>query len=752
MTVLQRLARIVQSAAEADSPAVQVRHIVDGIHREMGVDVCSLFLTNDRDELALVASHGLGDAAVGRAALPHGVGLVGLVATSRHPVNLVDPAEHPAFHYVPGSKEERFRSFCAVPLERWGEVLGVLTVQRLAPVQLTKEEQAFLVTLGAQLALVVSNWKDWQATDSSRSRVISGVRGARGVGQGLIHLCEDVDLFAVPDGASTDRQREIDVWRELLAQVRADVAREQALLDVALSDEVRGIFDAYLMLLADPTLSTGVEQRIRGGQDLPSALRSVVQGVSDVFLEMDDPYLRARHEDIRHLGNRLYASWRKTDGHPVDLESEDPIVLVGAQVTVSDIARVPRDRLAGVACFQGSAFSHTAVLCNALGVPAVLGLGELRGLREGDMAIVDGHGGQLIVNPDPGVVQEYQTLSVTESAFAGELARLREQPATTLDGLRINLLANSGLTADLSPGVAAGAEGLGLYRTEIPFMVSETFPSEEEQLNLYRTVLEAYGDKPVTMRILDIGADKPLPYFPIAEENPVLGWRGIRFCLDNTSLLVTQLRAMLRAAEGRDNLQVLVPMVSAAWELREFHQVLDIVVAQLREENLAAKRPAVGIMVEVPAAISQLGKWRDWIDFISIGSNDLSQYLLAVDRNNPRVAESYDHLHPAVLVEIERVVRLAAELGLPVSLCGEMASDPNAVLLLVGLGIPTLSMSAAQLPRVKWLIRALRAADMRALCASAMQLDEAAEVRQLTTDYLISLNYPGISGPAKATP
>ena len=750
MTVLQRLTRIVQAAAEADSPASQVRHIVDGIHREMAVDVCSLFLTNDRDELALVASHGLGDAAVGRAALPQGVGLVGLVATSRHPVNLVDPAEHPAFHYVPGSKEERFRSFCAVPLERWGEVLGVLTVQRLAPLQLTEEEQAFLVTVAAQLALVVANWKDWQATGGSRSRVLTGVRGARGVGRGLVHLCEDVDLFAVPDGASTDRQHEIAVWRDLLAQVRGDVAREQMLLDTALSDEVRGIFDAYLMLLADPTLSAGVEQRIRGGQDLPSALRTVVQGVSDVFLAMDDPYLRARHEDIRHLGNRLYGAWRKADGHPVDLESEDPIVLVGTQVTVSDIARVPRERLAGVACFQGSAFSHTAVLCNALGVPAVLGLGELRGLREGDVAIVDGHGGQLIVNPDDTVVQEYQALSFNDSAFADELAQLREQPAVTLDGLRINLYANSGLTADLSPGLAAGAEGIGLYRTEIPFMVSETFPSEDEQLNLYRAVLAAYSDKSVTMRILDIGADKPLPYFPIAEENPVLGWRGIRFCLDNTSLLVTQLRAMLRAAGGYPGLQVMLPMVSAAWELREFHRVLDIVLEQLREEGVFTARPAVGIMVEVPAAISQLPKWRKWIDFISIGSNDLSQYLLAVDRNNPRVAESYDHLHPAVLVEIERVVRLAAELGLPVSLCGEMASDPNAVLLLVGLGIPTLSMSAAQLPRVKWLIRALHAADMQALWSQAIKLDEAAEVRQLTTDYLLSLNYPGISRPAKA--
>jgi phosphotransferase system enzyme I (PtsI)/phosphotransferase system enzyme I (PtsP) len=255
--------------------------------------------------------------------------------------------------------------------------------------------------------------------------------------------------------------------------------------------------------------------------------------------------------------------------------------------------------------------------------------------------------------------------------------------------------------------------------------------------------MEAYRDKPVYMRILDVGADKPLPYFPIQEGNPVLGWRGIRFCLDNTSLLMTQLRAMLLAASGIGNLRILLPMVSAERELRRFHAILGDAIAQLRDEGHGVMDPEVGIMVEVPAAISQLPKWRRLIDFVSVGSNDLTQYVLAVDRNNPRVSSAYDHLHPAVLNEIVRIVDVACELGLPVSVCGEMASDPEAVVLLLGMGIRTLSLSAAQLPRIKWLIRAIETADAEALRDRALQLADSSDIRALMRNFLDSIELPG---------
>jgi phosphotransferase system enzyme I (PtsI)/phosphotransferase system enzyme I (PtsP) len=740
VNVILELTRIVQAAGEAETPAEQVRYIVDAIQGAMAIDVCSLYLRNELDEMVLVASHGLAATAVGNAKLAAGVGLVGLVSETRHPVNLAEAASSPAFAHLEGTREEQYRSFCGVPLVRAGSVIGVLVVQSRQARKLSEEEEAFLVTLASQLALVVANWSDWQTFSTGSTRAITGIRGAPGIALGAAHLCEDVDLFTVGDNACADVETALEDWQRLVTAVQEDVQRERAALAGELSRDVTAIFDAVYLLLADPALVSGVEREIRAGHDLPSALKSVIQHYAELFQAMEDPYLRARHEDIRQLGNKLYNAWRNLHGGEAKVLASGPIVLVGGQVSVSDIAAVPLEHLAGIVCFQGSALSHTAVLANALGVPAVMGVGELKGVFDGELIVVDGNQGEVMLEPGAALLAEYERLADLEKQLRGRLQHLRDEPATTRDGVRINLHVNSGLLADLSPGLANGAEGLGLYRTEIPFMVSETFPSEEEQLHIYRQVLQAYRDKPVYMRVLDVGSDKPLPYFPLREDNPALGWRGIRFCLDNSSLLMTQLRAMLRAASGSSELRILLPMVSARTELVAFHGILDDALAQLAGEGVNVQRPPVGIMVEVPAAISQLPRWRDQIDFVSIGSNDLSQYLLAVDRNNPRVSSSYDQLHPAVLSEIARTVDLAAELKLPLSLCGEMSSDPAAVVLLVGMGIRTLSMSAARVPSVKWLLQNIDTASARRLLGDAMALGDTAAIRASVDSYLQTLD------------
>jgi phosphotransferase system enzyme I (PtsI)/phosphotransferase system enzyme I (PtsP) len=748
MDLILELPRIVQAAAEAGSPAEQVEHLVDAIHRDMDVDVCSLYLANDEGEMVLVASHGLAVGAVGQTRLPHGRGLIGLVARSRHPLNIIEPSEHPDFVLFRDIGEEKFHSFCAVPLIRAGKTVGVLAVQCLQPRLLSSQEEAFLVTLGAQLALVVTNWQDWQGADPTLPRIFSGLRGAPGIGIGLTHLCDDSDLLSVVEAPSHDKQRDVENWRALLERVRGDVTREQQTLGSDLSGEVAAIFDAYLMLLADPALVAGVERAIEGGRDLPSALRSVILHYSELFKAMDDPYLRARHEDIRHLGNRLYSAWRGDRSQVAPVEGSRPLVLIGSEVSVSDIASLPRKRVAGIVSLKGSTMSHAAILANALGIPAVMGIGSGHTIDQGEPVIVDANLGQVLLNPAPAVTREYRRLAAEERAVRGRLAGLRDEPAVTLDGERVLLLVNSGLLADLSPGLEAGAEGIGLYRTEIPFMVREGFPTEEEQLHIYSQVLDAYNDKPVYMRILDIGGDKPLPYFPISEENPALGWRGIRFCLDNSSLLMTQVRAMLRADPTGHRLRILLPMVSALDELSRFRELLDDALEQLRQEGVAVERPAVGVMIEVPAAITMLAQWRQQLDFISVGSNDLSQYLLAVDRNNPRVAAAYDHLNPAVVLEVERIAQCANSLSLPMSVCGEMSSDPAAAILLIGMGVRTLSMSAAQLPRIKWLVQHLDTTKARALLDEVRSLHDANAVRSRLHGFLVEIDYPAL--PSKA--
>lgn len=736
--VILALTRIVQDVALVESPTDQVTLIVDSISQVIGVDVCSLYRINQDNEMVLLASHGLDS--IENVKLPAGKGLVGLVAQSRHAINIADAASHPDYFYIEQTHEEQFRSFCGVPLVHFGDVIGVLVVQSKQAQPLSDENEAFLVTLASQLALIVANIPNTGKPASSINLRSEGIKGAPGIGIGTAQLCDSGNLNDVPDQACDDPVAEIKQWHDLLASVKRDIKAEQAALGSELSDSVSGIFDAYQMLLSDQALIDRVEAEINAGHWLPSALRFSISYFSELFRAMEDPYLKARHEDIQHLGNKLFNAWQ--GDHPNQLEClpPGPIILVGTQVSVSDIAAVPTSQLAGIVCFEGARLSHTAIVANAIGIPTVMGVGILKGLQSGEQLIVDGNEGQVITHPSKAVLAEFKQLVSKEQSFLHQLDSLRDQPAITKDGTRVRLMTNTGLLADISPGLKSGAEGIGLYRTEIPFIVRDSFPTEEEQVQVYRKVFAAYQSKPVYMRTLDIGGDKQLPYFPImSEENPALGWRGIRFTLDNIQLLMTQVRAMIRAADGKSNLHILLPMVSSTNELDVFTQLLDDACNQLQSEGFTLDRPKVGIMVEVPAAISQLPFWRNKIDFVSIGSNDLSQYLLAMDRNNAQVAGAYDHVHPAVLHEIYRIVTIANQHSLSLSLCGEMASDPVAVMLLLGMGIRSLSMSSATLPRIKWLIRSLTTAEAKTFLEQALSIDNVETIRQLGNETLCSL-------------
>ena len=726
--VIHQLARIVQTVALAEQPIDQVNLVVESISTGMAVDVCSLYLANSRGEMLLLASHGLAADAVRSVRIPPGKGLVGLVATSRHPVNLADAESHPAFYYIAETREERFHGFCGVPLVHTGKVIGVLVVQGRESRQFSEEEQGFLVTLAAHLALLLANSPLARDDINQGNSRISGISGAPGIGIGFSRLCDHGELYAVANAPCEDVAEALREWHDLLAAVRHEIEQEQQAITADLSDSVAGIFSAYTMLLADPVFLGHVEKGIIEGNWLPGAIRQAIQHFAELFRAMDDPYLQARHEDIHHIGNKLYNSWRGKRAPAIP--ADERIVLVGAQISVSEIAAVPTGMLEAIVCFEGSSLSHTAVLANALGVPAVMGTGVIRNLADHCLLIVDGNSGQVMLNPGESLLAEYRKLEDDQRFLVKQLEQIRELPAVTTDGAEVTLYTNTGLLADISPGLLNGAQGVGLYRTEIPFMIRSSFPSEEEQVEVYRQVLTAYQGKPVHMRTLDIGGDKQLPYFPVEnEENPALGWRGIRFTLDNSQLLMTQVRAMIRATEGLDNLRILLPMVSSSGELDDFRSLLDDAIAQLRSEGRDVKRPALGVMIEVPAAISQIPFWADKIDFISIGSNDLSQYLLALDRNNPRVAARYDHVHPAVLLEIQRILQTTAEYGIPVSLCGEMASDPVAVALLIGLGLRTLSMSATKIPRIKWLIRSIQLSTAQQLSADALKCEYPADIR-----------------------
>ena len=734
---LFELSKILQVASRAESTSAQADVIVDAIANSLSVDICSLYLAEPAGDMLLVANYGLPREAVANVKIPEGKGLVGLTAKNLHAVNIADANSHPASYIIPGIDDGDLQSFCGVPLVRSGNVTGVLVVQSTIRRQFNAEDEAFLVTLAAQLASI--NLELPGSAAAVKFRRHSGIKGAPGVAigsaftVGLDESCQysEVDLGSVD--ANLER------WRQLLTETGQAIREDQDKFRNTINEDTSAIFDAYQMLIADPGFIRSVENEIRKGSGLVSSIKHAVEHFSALFKAMEDPYLRSRHEDIRHIGRKLILTLKNT-AELKNGELDGPVVLVGPHVSVSDIAAVIEGRLVGIISGDGSSLSHAAVLANALGIPAVMGISDSRLVNDGEVIIVDGNRGEYITRPTKRMLREYRDLIDQQSEEHEQLAQLRDLPAVTADGEHIHLYANTGLLADITPGLQNGAEGVGLYRTEIPFMLHETFPSEDEQVAIYEQIIGAYHPKPVYMRVLDIGSDKQLPYYPISgEENPAMGWRGIRFALDNSSLLMSQLRAMLRASVGRDNLHILIPMVSDHDELVGFHRLLGEACEQISQEVGGVTKPKVGVMVEVPVAISQIARWKEMIDFVSIGSNDLSQYLLALDRNNARVATRFDAVHPGVICEINRIVKKARKHKLPVCLCGEIASDQLAVVLLLGMGIRMLSMSAVKIPHIKSLIRQLSIKDCEEILQTALESRSSATIRQSVLGYMEQL-------------
>jgi phosphotransferase system, enzyme I, PtsP len=725
--VMQQLTRIVQSAALLQSASEQVSVIVDAISDALDVDVCTLYRKQGDGSMSLIATHGL--LTRHPVKIPEGQGLVGRIANLRHSINLVNPEQHPDYYFVPQSSEDQFHSFYGVPLFLRGDIVGVLVVQRRRAQALDSDQEAFLTTLAMHLALLVNSLPEEDVSINAGNVVKKGIRGAQGIAIGNVSCIGDSGLSAAPEDSCESYDVEWARWLVLRKRVVQELEQERCIVRDTLGESLAAVIDAYQMLLDDPNFSSRIDTEILSGKSLPWALKRTVKYFSDQFLAMDDLYLKARHEDIQQLGDKLYQSL-VGGAEKVDLaDSSTGIVLIGRQIGISDIVGLSAEQLSGIVCFEGAALSHVAVFANALGIPAVMGVGELN-LSDGDEVIVDGDSAKVILWPEGELLKQYQQISRDQRLLDRSLAANVSLASDTLDGVSIDLFANAGLQADMRPGLRNGAQGVGLYRTEIPFMIRHSLPTEDEQTAVYRELVDVYQGKPVYIRTLDIGADKPLPYLPhVREENPVLGLRGVRFTLDNAQLMVTQFRAIMRAAEGSANVNVILPMIGSTQELDQSIYLLNEAYEELVEEGYKVCKPKLGVMLEIPAVISLMPFWRDKLDFVSVGTNDLSQYLLALDRNNPQVAKLYDSLHPSVLHELHRAVRIAKEMKLPLSVCGEMASDPVAVLLLLGMGVRRLSISSSKIPLIKHLVRSISISDAEVALQEALGLDNAADIR-----------------------
>jgi phosphotransferase system enzyme I (PtsP) len=735
--VLERLRSIVQKVNAARDLQSALDIIVHKVRLALDAQVCSVFLLDkDINAHVLMASDGLKKESVGHVSLKAGEGLVGLVAKHAEPINLQDASLHPGFHYLKDTGEENYHSFLGVPIIHHRSVLGVLVVQHEERRRFDESEEAFLITLSAQLSGVIAHAEATGAAEGvspsghkTSDTVFPGVSGSSGAAVGeVVVVFPHADLSQIPQRRTRDIEGEIEFLNSCLELVRQDMRSLHAKLSGQVAKEELQLFDVYVRMLDDAALGNEIVDRIRMGYWAQGSLAYVANEHVRAFEEMDDPYLSERAIDIKDLCARIL--FYLQEKVIVETEYADNTILVSEEITPSMLAEVPESKLKGLISVKGSGNSHVAILARTMGIPTVMGALDLPYTQlHGKEIIIDGYKGEVITNPSDQIRTRFLETIQEQDQLDKGLEDLKDLPCETADHHTVHLWVNTGLMTDVIRSLDQGAEGIGLFRTEVPFLLAERFPSEEEQYQIYREQLEAFAPKLVTMRTLDIGGDKSLPYFPIEEANPFLGWRGIRVTLDHPEIFTAQIHAMLRASVGLDNLQIMLPMVSNINEVTSALKLIKKEYRELIQKGVKVKFPPVGVMIELPAAVYQTRALAKLVDFISVGSNDLTQYLLAVDRNNPRVANLYSAFHPAVLNALQQVVIAAQAEGKHVSICGEMAGDPGAAILLMAMGYDVLSMNAASLLKVKSVLRSITLEVAEELLLNVMQLDDAQMVR-----------------------
>ena len=744
--MLSQLRDIVEQVSKVEDVYLALDTFVKQICEAMGTDCCTVYLANEEQQrLELMATQGLkfkGD----KIHIGFDEGLVGLVKRSAEPLNIAEASKHPNFKYFKELGEEVYNSFLGTPIIHRKQVLGVLVVQQKKPRLFSEMEVSFLVTLAAQLAVIVTHAQTQGQWLLSKQRAVSGIAASSGVAIGEFWWDDtQPQLSEVYPASTLDIQREQEWLTLAIESALADFRKMRKKLDSEIHKEALAIFDLFTHLLNDPMLRKDLKDQVQKGDRADWALRQVVEAYSNRFARMSDVYLRERAQDIRELGQRLLYFLYNTEHDQQNIEK--PIILLVRELTASLLATLPKDKLLAVVSLEGAANSHAAILSRALGIPAIVGvklnLKELNGKR----GIVDGYSGKLFITPNRQVLREYKALANEERELANMVNETVSEPAFTQDGQRIELLLNAGLAGETSVAVNQGVDGIGLYRTEISFLMQHRFPSEEEQIQLYKTILSAYPDKRVVMRTLDVGGDKPLPYLPIEEDNPFLGWRGIRFTLDHPDIFLIQLRSMLKAGAEYQNLAIMLPMISNSKELDD---ALSLIQQAYQDAALVDPRvvmPPVGIMLEVPSMLYLLPRIASKIDFVSVGTNDLTQYLLAVDRNNTRVSDVYDSMHPSVIMALNQIKQICHDNGIPACVCGELAGDPMGALLLAGLGFTSLSMNTSNVAKIKYLLRNSDLNDLKKLAQQALLHSYGKDIYNMM---LAHFNEKGFSGFVRA--
>ena len=743
--------------------------IVATVADRMQTEVCSIYiLDRDKKRLTLRATMGLDPESVGKVSMGTGEGLTGLVIERMKPVMVADTLAHPRYKYFPETHEEHFHSFLGVPLIERKMPIGVLVVQTSRRREFSRDETRLLTTISGQAASIIvqarlaeslrskererkflqkqmneamrklRSYEGYRRDKAAKSRQhwrgrLNGLAASPGFGRGKAFVLEPrMDLSAIKKKKARNPEREMERFRAAVERGIEQIYVVKNRMQQLISKEESAIFDVYRLILEDPAIIHQIESQIL---DEGYIAEYAVKVVFDLYLQsianIDDSYLRERVTDVRDAAQRLLENLSGMPGQQYDIPAD--AVLIAEDLSPADLSTLEGDKFRGIALATGGVTSHASILAKSFEIPTVVAIeGLLESVHRGDMVIVDGNAGSVHVNPSPEVIREYDRLDRDYAELNRELGELKNLPAETTDGHRVSLYANIGLLSDVAFAQLHGAQGIGLYRTEIPFLSHRDFPSEEEQFSLYSRVVEGMAGKPVTIRTLDIGADKYPSYMrsAAAEPNPFLGWRSIRISLEVEEIFKNQLRAILRAGDlGR--VRMLIPMISSLEEIQKVKEILAEAKSELEREGTPYDRQMeLGIMVEVPAAVQLAERFLREVDFLSIGTNDLIQYILAVDRSNRKVASLYEPLHPAVLAALRSTIEAGKREGKRIAMCGEMAGDPVCALLLLGMGLEEFSMGSLYIPVIKKAIRSTSYQGAKAAAEIVLKMDALGEIKR----------------------
>jgi len=710
------LRRLRDIMAGSGSPQERLDRIVRIVAAEMVAEVCSAYVMRAGEVLELFATEGLRPEAVHRTRLRVGEGLVGVIAATARPLALADAQSHPDFAYRPETGEEIYHSLMGVPILRGNRVLGVLVVQNRSLRHYTEDEIEVLQTIAMVVAELAATGELVNPLEIAQSQVgglsplrLVGIRLNAGMAIGPAVLHEP--RLLIRQVVAEDVEGELKRLRHGVAAMRNAIDELVATSRGLGSGEHRDVLEAYRMFAADRGWITRIADAIRSGLSAEAAVQKVRDETRTRMMQVSDSYLRERLLDLEDLANRLqqHLSGRPPSAASADLPEE--FILVARAMGPAELMDYAHRRIVGLVLEEGSPTAHVAIVARALDIPVVARVDDAASrIEAGDIVIVDGDHAQVLIRPREDIRQSVAATVEARTRRRAIYDTLRSAASVTRDGIQIKLLLNAGLLIDLPQLRATGAEGIGLFRTEIPFMVRDSFPGVDDQTEFYRSVFEQAEGSPVIFRTLDIGGDKVLPYLPHAvEDNPAMGWRAIRIGLDRPAMLRQQLRALIRAAGARP-LFVKFPMIAEIAELEQARAILDMELARAAKEGrILPAEIKTGVMLEVPALLWQLPALCDRVDFLSIGTNDLVQFLFACDRGNPRLADRYDPLSMPMLALLREVIERTRDAGVPLSMCGEMAGNPIEAMTLIGLGFRTLSMAATAIGPVKTMIRSLDA-------------------------------------------